>query len=294
MELGAGQGLQQVERPFRGRGDERQVDLRLGHLGQLDLGLLGGLLEALQGHAVLGEVHPVVVAQLLHQPVDDSLVPVVTAQAGVAAGGLDLEDALTDLQDGDVEGASAKVVDQDGLVVPLFVEPVGQGGGGGLVDDAQHFQAGDLAGFLGGLALGVAEVGGHGDDRLGDRRAQVRLGVPLELHQDAGADLLRGIALAVDVDGPVAAHLPLHRTNGAVRVGDGLPFGDLADQHFAALGEGDHRGCGAVALGVGDDGGFAALEDGHHAVGGAQVDAYCSRHGAPRVSEFLVGTKSIT
>jgi len=96
--------LSRLQRPLRGGGDEGQVDLGLGHLGKLDFGLLGGLLEALQGHAVLGEVDPVVVAQLFDQPVDDPLVPVVAAQPGVAAGRLDLEDPLADLQDGDVEG----------------------------------------------------------------------------------------------------------------------------------------------------------------------------------------------
>ena len=50
----------------------------------------------------------------------------------------------------------------------LFINAVGQGRGGGLVDDALDIQAGDLAGVLGGLALGVGEVGRDGDDRLGD------------------------------------------------------------------------------------------------------------------------------
>ena len=53
LELGPGELLVEVERAVGRGGDERQVDLRLLHLAELDLGLLGRLLEALQGHVVL-------------------------------------------------------------------------------------------------------------------------------------------------------------------------------------------------------------------------------------------------
>ena len=101
---------------------------------------------------------------------------------------------------GHVEGATTEVEDEDGLLLVLLVEAVGERRGGGLVDDAQHLEAGDLARLLGGGALGVVEVGGDGDDGLVDGVAQVGLGVPLELLQDAGRDLLGGVLLAVDVD----------------------------------------------------------------------------------------------
>jgi len=107
---------------------------------------------------------------------------------GVAGGRLDLEDAFAEVEDGHVEGAATEVEDEDGLVVVL-VEPIGQRGRGGLVDDPQHLEARDLAGLLGGLAFGVTEVGGHRDDGLGDGVAEVRLRVALELLEDAGRDL---------------------------------------------------------------------------------------------------------
>ena len=43
----------QVQRAVGGRRDERQVDRRLGHLAELDLRLLGGLLQPLQRHLVV-------------------------------------------------------------------------------------------------------------------------------------------------------------------------------------------------------------------------------------------------
>ena len=139
----------------------------------------------------------------LDQPVDDALVEVLAAQEGVAAGGAHLEQALRQLQDRDVEGAAAEVV--DGHELPARVlEAVGQGGRGGLVDDARDLEAGDQAGVLGGLALGVVEVGGDGDDGLVHRLAEVVLGRRLQLLQHEGRDLGRGVDLVVDLDVHVA------------------------------------------------------------------------------------------
>ena len=64
---------------------------------------------------------------------------------------------VAELEHRHVERAAAEVEDEDREVV-LLVEPVRERGGGRLVDDAQHLEARDLAGLLGGLALGVVEV----------------------------------------------------------------------------------------------------------------------------------------
>ena len=86
LELGPGELLVEVQRALGGGGDERQVDLGLLHLRQLDLGLLGRFLQALHGHVVLRQVDAVGGLELLDQPVDDPLVPVVAAEVGVAVG----------------------------------------------------------------------------------------------------------------------------------------------------------------------------------------------------------------
>src|SRR5699024_7314932 len=134
---------------------------------------------------------------------------------------------------------------------------------------------------LGGLTLGVGEIGRHGDDRVGHGLTEVGLGVLLQLAQGAGRDLLRGVLLVVDLGGPLGPHVALDRGDGAVDVGDGLTLGDLTDQDLALLGEGDDRGGRARALGVGDHGGLPALEDGDGRVGGAEVDSDDTRHKMP-------------
>ena len=251
---------------------------RLG-LAQLDLGLLGRFLQALGGHRVGPQIDAVVVLERVGEPVDDGVVPVVAAELRVAGGRLDLEDAVAELEHRHVEGATTEVEHEDGLLGVLLVEAVGQRGRGRLVDDAQHLEPGDLAGLLGGGALGVVEVGGHGDHGLRDGVAQVLLGVALELHQDASGDLLGVVGLAVDVDGPVGAHVALDGPDGAAGVGDGLTLGHLTDEHLAVLGEGHDGWGGTGTLGIGDDDRVAALEDGDDGVGGAEIDTDCLGHG---------------
>jgi hypothetical protein len=273
LQPGAGEGLLDVLRPGGVGGDEGEVDVVGLGRGQGDLGLLGLLLEALEGVGLLAEVDAGVGLEFAQHPVDEGVVPVVAAEVGVAVGGLHLEHAVADLEHGDVERAAAEVIHGD-LLVLLLVESVGERGGGGFVDDAQHLEPGDLAGVLGGLALGVIEIGGDGDDRLVDLFAELGFGVGLELGEDHRGDLggaeALGFAVDVDLDGHVAvgggddlvghalqfvlnlgelaAHETLDRENRVGRVGDGLAFGGLADQTLAILGEGhDGRG-GARSL----------------------------------------------
>ena len=263
----------EVLRPLVGGRDEGQVDRRLLDGGQLDLGLLRRFLQALQRHLVVGEVDALGVLERLHEPVDDALVPVVTTEMGVARGRLHLEDAVADLEHGHVERAATEVEHEHRLVGPLLVEPVGERGRGRLVDDAEHLEPGDLAGLLGGGPLGVVEVGGDGDDGLGDGVAEERLSVPLQLLQDAGGDLLGRVGLAVDVDRPAGSHVTLHRPDRPVRVRDRLALGDFADEHLARLREPDDRRRRPSTLRVRDHRGLARLEERDHRVRRTEVDS---------------------
>ena len=157
-----------------------------------------------------------------------------------------------------------------------------------------HFEAGDLSRVLGGLALGVIEIRWNGDHGLGDLAAQVGLGRFLQLCEDHGRDFGRRILLAIDlhthvvivaaddfvghhlhffVDFVIAApHEPFDREYRVRRVGDGLSFGDLADQALAGLGERHDGRRSAGPLLVCNDRRLAGFHDGDRGVGGAQIN----------------------
>jgi hypothetical protein len=75
----------------------------------------------------------------------------------VAVGRLHFEDAVADLEHRDVERAAAEVIHGD-LLVLLLVEAVSERRRGRLVDDAENFEARDLARVLGRVALRVVEI----------------------------------------------------------------------------------------------------------------------------------------
>ncbi len=155
-------------------------------------------------------------------------------------------------------GAAAEVIDRD-RACPLLVEPVGERGRGRLVDDAQHLEAGDLAGILGRLALGVVEVGRDGDDRLVDglaedrprpspssscrMKAEICDGEYFLPSTSTQASPLRalhdlvGDEMHVLLDHRIleaAADQALDREEGVFGIGDRLALGGLADELFAA------------------------------------------------------------
>ncbi len=113
--------------------------------------------------------------ELVADEVEEQLVEVVAAELGVAVAGEDLDDAVLDLGDRDVEGAAAQVVDQQPLHLGR-VRVVGQHRGGRLVDDPDDLQPGQLARLAGRLPLAVVEEGRDRDHRLRHRVAQHLLG----------------------------------------------------------------------------------------------------------------------
>ncbi len=79
---------------------------------------------------------------------------------GVTSRSHDLEDAVVDREEGHIEGTTSEIVDDDLGFTTLLVETVGDGGGGGLVDDTEDLETSNRSGILRGLTLGVVEVYG--------------------------------------------------------------------------------------------------------------------------------------
>ena len=215
LELRARERHVEVLRPGGVGRDEGQADLGLRRAREVDLGPLRRLEQPLQRLRVRAQVDAAVALELVCQPVDDALVEVVAAEVAVAARRPHLDDAVADVEQRDVERATAQVEHEHGLLA-LLVEAVGERGGRGLVDDPQHLEPGDLAGILGRLPLRVVEVGGNGDHRLGDALAERLAGIVGQLAQDQRGDLLRGVQLA--------PHLEAHGVAGVLDdlVGDEL------------------------------------------------------------------------
>src|SRR5262249_30206531 len=67
--------------------------------------------------------------------------------------------------------------------------------------------------------------------------------------------------------------------DGVLGVDRRLAARQLTHEALAGAREGDHRGRGPAAFGVGDDDRLATLHHRHHAVGGAEIDADGFGHG---------------
>ena len=133
-----------------------------------------------------------------HEPFHDALVEVFATKKGIPGGCEDFKDAIVDFEDGDIEGASSEIIDRNTLLV-LFSKAVGKGRCGRLVDDAKDFESCHAPGVFCGLALGVVEIGGNGDDRMFDGSTDIILCDELEFGEEDTSDFPRGYRFGVRV-----------------------------------------------------------------------------------------------
>jgi hypothetical protein len=249
--------------------DERQVDVGLRRGRKLNLGLLGSLADTLDGHAVAVQVDALLLLELLDKVAHEGDVEVLTTEVSVSVGRLDLEDTVLDLEDRDIECATSQIVNSDDVVGGL-IKTVCEGGSGGLIDDTEDVESGNHTGVLGGLTLGVVEVGGDGDDGVLDVLAHVGLGSLLHLSEDEATHLRRRVLLSLGLEpsiavgvldnlvghlldialdlaiGELAADEALGSEKSVLWVDNGLALGSNTNEALAFLGEANDGGSGAA------------------------------------------------
>ena len=260
---------------FRARSvsrDERQVDIRLRHARELDLGFLSCFFQALGSHLVLGQIDAVLFLELVNHPVHDLLVEIITAKMRITIGSQNFERAARELQNRYIERTTTKVEYEDRLVI-IFVEAISESCSRRLVDDAQYFEAGNLTGILGCLTLAVVEVSRNRDDSLADRLTQISFRIRFQFLQDHSRDFLRRVILAIDTYFIVRlAHVTFDGRNRAVRIGYRLTLSQLTDQTLAVFRETNNGRRDTAAFRVRDNSRLAAFHNGYYRVRSTQID----------------------
>lgn len=243
--------------------DEGQVDVGLERGRKLNLGLLSSLTDTLDSHAIASKIKTRGLLELANHVADQVDIEILTTKVGVTVGGLDLEDTVLDLQDGDIESTTTKIVDGDNAV-GLLLKTIGQGGSGRLVDDTEDVETGNLTGVLGALTLSIVEVSGNGNNGVLDGLRQVGLGGLLHLVEDEATNLggrvllvtSRDPGIAVGVLDDLVGHLldvtldlsiaelatdqSLGGEEGVLWVDHGLSLGSNTNQSLAILGKGNY------------------------------------------------------
>src|SRR5882757_5568626 len=156
-----------------------------------DLGFDDRFAYGLDTFRLLPKIDTLIAGNVVERNRDQEVVNVIAAQMGITVGGDDFKNAFMQPENGDVEGAAAEIINCDDAFF-LAIEAIGQGGGRGLIDQSQNFQARHASRILRCLPLGVVKVRGHRDHCLGDRGSEIPLRVALKLAQDVGRYFGRG------------------------------------------------------------------------------------------------------
>jgi len=282
-------------------GESLTVDLRLMSAGQDSLGLLTLSSKTTESSGVALDVDAGLLLESGNAEVDKNIVEILTTEMGVTVSGLDLEDTVLNGEEGDIEGTTTEIEDENVLLtLSLFVETVSDSGSGGLVDDSLDVETSDGTGILGGLSLGVIEVSGDSDNSVVAGLSEVSLGDFLHLDEDHGGDLLslellllslegdfnEGLLAGAgdDLEGPksdilldglvakLATNESLGIEDSVGGVSSGLVLGGISDETLL-FGEGNVRGGGVDTLVVGDNFDLVVLPHTDARVGGSEINS---------------------
>ena len=252
-------------RAFSCRCDERKVNLGCRRSGKLLLCLLGCVSQSLKSHLISGKVYTLSLLELGNHPVRDALIIVITTKMGIAVCRQYLDDAITDIDDGNIERATAEIINHD-LLLFFIIKAIRKCCSCRLVDDTLYIKTCDLTGILGSLSLGIIEICRNRDDSLCHLLTKISLGICLQLLKDHRGDFLRCIVLAIDGNLVISTHMSLDGRDRTVCICYSLTLRRITDESVAVLCKCHNRRCGSHTLCICDDGRLTTFHDGYAAV----------------------------
>ena len=117
------------------------------------------------------QVNAILAFELIGQELDQAQVEILTTQEGITVRRKYFELMLTvnfrNLDDGDIEGAAAKIVDRNRAIALGFVHAVGKCRRRWLVNDSLYFKSRDTTSVFRRLTLRVVEIGRNCDHGFG-------------------------------------------------------------------------------------------------------------------------------
>jgi hypothetical protein len=292
LELGSGESEREIFSSLEGLA----LNSGLMGSGESSLGLFTLGSKSSEGSHVISNVELGLLLEFVLAEDDKVVIEIFTTEMGVTVGGLNLENTVLNGEEGDIEGTTSKIEDENGfLLFDLFVETVGNGGSGGLVDDSLDVESGNRSGILGSLSLGIVEVSGDGNDGVFAVFTDVSISDFLHLNENHGGDLLSheslGLTLVGDLDlgllilsgenlegpelhvrldfsvGELSADKTLGIEDSVLGVSGDLGLGGVSNESLF-LGEGNVRGGGVETLVVSDNFDLIVLPDSDARVSG--------------------------
>lgn len=174
------------------------ISSRKDSLGSLALGS-----ESSQSSGVVLHLHTSLSLELSQAILNNLVVKVLTTQMGVTISGSNLEEAILNGKQRDIESTTTQIEDQDiSLALALLVQTISNGSSSGLIEDSHDIQASDSASILGGISLGIIKVGRDSDDSVLNLLTKVSLGIELQLAKHHRGDLLgeESLLLALELN----------------------------------------------------------------------------------------------
>ncbi len=167
------------------RSNKGQIDFCFLSAGEFDLCAFRGFLQSLERQTVFRQINSFVFVELLDQPSYNFLIKIFSSQVRVAARCLYLNRIFRHIKNGNVKGASPKIIHHDFLIL-LFVQSISQGRGSGLVDYPFDLEPRNFARHFGCFSLAVVKIRRHGDDGFGDFFTKLAFCVLLQFAQYHG------------------------------------------------------------------------------------------------------------